>query len=197
MIASSLEEKTLLLIKPDGVLRGLCGAILSRFECTGLAIVGMKMVQVDRAQAERHYRDDPDWVANLGQKTLRTYRRHGKDPLAQLGTDDPQAIGQLIRAWLVEYVCSGPTVACVLQGPHAVEVARKLAGETMPLDAVPGTIRGDFSAVSAVTANELRTAVKNLVHASSSPDEAEREIAEWFEPKDLCAHRPAAWAAMY
>ncbi len=191
------EEKTLLLIKPDGVLRGFCGRILGRLEDAGLAIVGLKMVQVSKEQAQRHYKDEPQWVTNLGHKTLKTYAKHARDPVSELGTADPAVIGGYIRGWLIDYVTSGPTVACVLQGAHAVELVRKLAGETMPIDAAPGTIRGDFSSVSAIAANTLRSAVKNVIHASSDVDEARREIAEWFSPDELCSYRPASWAALY
>jgi len=187
----------LLLIKPDGVLRGLCGRILSRLEDAGLALAGLKMIQVTREQAELHYQDDPDWVANLGRKTLRTYAKQGKDPREELGTTDELEIGKMIREWLVSYVTSGPTVACVLQGAHAVEVVRKMAGETMPNEAAPGTIRGDFSTVSAIAANAMRTAVKNLIHASSDPAEAKREIAAWFSETELCTYRPLSWGGIY
>ncbi|MDP2872804.1 MAG: nucleoside-diphosphate kinase [Bacillota bacterium] len=191
------DERTLLLIKPDGVLRGLCGRIIARLEDAGLAVVGLKMVQVGKEQAQRHYMDDPQWVANLGHKTLRTYAKHGRDPVAELGTDDPATIGGYIRGWLIDYITSGPTVACVLQGAHAVELVRKLSGDTMPIDAAPGTIRGDFSSVSAIAANTLHTAVKNVVHSSSDVDEARREIAEWFSPAEICVHRPVSWSAIY
>lgn len=191
------DERTLLLIKPDGVMRGLCGRIIARLEDAGLAVVALKMVQVGREQAERHYKNDPQWVVNLGHKTLRTYAKHGRDPIMELGTDDPATIGGYIRGWLIDYVTSGPTVACVLQGAHAVELVRKLAGDTMPIDAAPGTIRGDFSSVSAIAANTLHTAVKNVVHSSSDVEEAKREIAEWFAPGELCSYRPAAWSVLY
>jgi len=194
---AEIAEQTLLLIKPDGVLRGLCGEILGRLERAGLAIVGLKMVHVTKEQAERHYSPDPDWLGSLGHKTLRSYAAHGRDAVSELGTDDPHAIGRMIRSWLVEYMVAGPTVACALEGPHAVQVVRKLTGETMPLDAAPGTIRGDLATTSAVVSNVLRGAVRNLVHASSSPDEARREIATWFGPDEICGHEPASWQAVY
>jgi nucleoside-diphosphate kinase len=197
MSASNIRERTLLLIKPDGVLRGLCGEILARLERAGLAIIGLKMLQVEREQAERHYSPDPEWLANLGRKTLAAYAKHDRDPIAELGTTDPRAIGDMIRAWLVEYMVQAPLVACVVEGALAVQSVRKLAGETMPADAAPGTIRGDFSTTSAVATNSLRAAVRNLVHTSSSPEEAEREIGTWFRPEELCTYTSTTWAAMY
>lgn len=197
MTATGINERTLLLVKPDGVLRGLIGEILGRFERVGLAVIGLKLISIPREQAEQHYAEDPVWLVNLGGKTLKTYKKHGHDPLAELGTDDPATIGRMIRGWLIEYLITAPVVACVLQGPHAVEVVRKLAGETMPSDAAPGTIRGDFSTASAVAANSLRTAVRNVVHASSSVEEAEREIATWFEPIEISTYQPLTWTAQW
>jgi nucleoside-diphosphate kinase len=192
-----IRERTLMLVKPDGVLRGLCGEILARFERAGLAIVGLKMVQVSREQAERHYAADPEWLATLGQKTLKAYERHQRDPVSELGTTDPLSIGHIIRGWLVDYITQAPLVACVLEGSLAVATVRKLAGDTMPADAMPGTIRGDYSTTSAVVTNRLQAAVRNLVHASSSRDEAEREIATWFLPHELCQYTPASWTAVF
>jgi len=197
MSGGGIRERTLILIKPDGVLRGLCGEILSRLEKCGLSIVGLKMLQVGREQAERHYSPDPEWLANLGHKTLAAYTAHGRDPLPDLGTTEPLVIGEMSRGWLIDYMIQAPLVACVVEGVLAVSSVRKLAGATMPADAAPGTIRGDFSTTSAVATNSLRAAVRNLVHASSSADEAEREIATWFEPHELCRYTPAAWVAMY
>ena len=197
MTASGIDERTLLLIKPDGVLRGLCGEIIGRLERAGLAIIGLKMIQVSKQRAERHYSDDPAWLESLGKKTLKTYVKHSRDPIVEMGTADPLTIGTIIRGWLISYMTSAPIVACVAQGPHVIDVVRKLAGETMPSDAAPGSIRGDFATVSAVAANSLHIAVRNIIHASSSEDEAEREIATWFKPDELCPHRPVAWTAIY
>lgn len=194
---SGLRERTLVLIKPDGVLRGLCGEVLSRFERAGLSIVGLKMVQVPRQQAEFHYAAETGWLTSLGQKTLQVYGRHGRDPAAELGTGDPLAIGRIIRGWLIDYITQGPLVACVLEGALAVSTVRKLTGDTMPADALPGTIRGDLSTTSAAVANTLEAAVHNLVHASSSVAEAQREIEAWFGPHELCEYTPASWSAVY
>lgn len=197
LTATGIEERTLLLVKPDGVLRGLCGEIIGRLERAGLALVGLKMVQVTKERAEEHYSDDPAWLESLGGKTLRTYVKHSLDPIVEMGTDKAGEIGAIIRGWLIEYMTCGPTVACVLQGPHAIAVVRKLCGETMPSDSAPGSIRGDFATISAVSANRLHIAVRNIVHASSSEDEAEREIATWFRPDEICPHRPVSWIAIY
>lgn len=194
---SGIDERTLLLIKPDGVVRGLCGEIIGRLERAGLAIIGLKMVRVSRERAEAHYADDPVWLTALGSKTLRTYTKHERDPIVEMGTADALTIGRIIRGWLIDYMISAPIVACVVQGPHVIDVVRKLAGDTMPSDAAAGSIRGDFATVSAVAANSLQIAVRNIVHASSSADEAEREIETWFHADELCPHRPLAWTAIY
>jgi len=197
LTSNGIDERTLLLIKPDGVMRGLCGEIIGRLERTGLAIIGLKMIQVSKERAEEHYSDDQEWLTSVGNKTLKTYVKHDRDPIVEMGTADPLAIGRIIRGWLIEYMTSAPIVACVAQGPHVIDVVRKLAGETMPSDAAPGSIRGDFATISAVAANSLHIAVRNLIHASSSEEEAEREIATWFEPGELCPNRPMAWTANY
>ena len=197
MTATGIDERTLLLIKPDGVIRGLCGEIIGRLERAGLAIVGLKMIQVSPERAEEHYSSDPAYLTALGGKTLKTYVKHERDPMVEMGTADPFEIGTIIRGWLIAYMTSAPIVALVAQGPHVVDVVRKLAGETMPSDSAPGSIRGDFATISAVAANQLHIAVRNIVHASSSVEEAEREIATWFKPEELCPHRPVSWSAIY
>lgn len=192
-----LAERTVVLIKPDGVKRGIVGRVLTRFEEVGLKIVALKLVQVSREHAENHYPNTPEWVNGMGEKTLQTYRDQGKDPLQEIGTDDATEIGNMIKAWNVEYLTSGPLVAVVLEGAHAISVVRKMCGFTLPAFADPGTIRGDFSITSPVVAFELKRAVRNLVHASSDPDEVAHEMKHWFSEDELCSYETAAESVMF
>jgi len=190
-------ERTLVLVKPDGVKRGLVGRILSRFEEPGLKIVGLKLVRPSREHVESHYPNTPEWIQGMGEKTLQTYREQGKDPIQEIGTDDPMKIGNMIKGWNVDYLASGPLVALVVEGAHAISVVRKICGFTLPAFADPGTIRGDFSITSPIVANELKRAVRNLVHASSDPEEASYEINHWFSEGELCPYESAAENVMF
>src|SRR3989339_1028267 len=143
-------QRTLVLIKPEGVKRHLVGKIISRFEDAGLKIIGMKQVWVDKEFAKKHYTED---IAE---------RR-----------------GTKVREMLLDYIIEGPVVAFVLEGVNAIENVRKIVGGTEPKSAPPGTIRGDFAHVSYKYADERGIGIFNLIHASATPDEAEVEINVW------------------
>jgi len=174
------EERTYLMIKPDGVRKGLIGEIISRIEQRDLKIVALQMFQPTVDQIDNHYPKDEAWIRRLGGKTVNTYNKYGFDPKQEVGTADELEIGQMVRGWLVKYMTSAPLVKMVIQGTHAVDVVRKIVGPTIPSTAEMGTIRGDFSIDSPVLANKEKRAVMNLVHASETPEEAEHEIAHWF-----------------
>ena len=174
------EEQTFLLIKPDGVRKGLVGEVLKRIEQRDLKIVALEMFVASREQVDDHYPKDPAWIHRLGEKSLATYHKFGLDAAAELGTDDPDEIGKMVRRWLVDYMVSAPLVRMIVQGIHAVDMVRKICGPTMPYVADMGTIRGDFSADSPAIANSEKRAVMNLVHASETPEEAAHEIEFWF-----------------
>jgi len=183
-------EKTLVVLKPDAVLRGLSAEILARFEKAGLKLVGAKMVSVTKELAEKHYPVDREelWTG-IGDKTLEHYKEMKADAKELLGTDDPKKIGEMVRVWLLEYITSGPVLAVVLEGPHAVELVRKICGHTLPLKSPAGTIRGDYSYDSSYLANQAKRAIKNLLHASGSKEEADYEIPLWFEPSELVKYK--------
>lgn len=145
-------EQTLVLIKPDGVERGLVGTILSRFENVGLKIIGMKLVVIDKTFSKKHY------------------AAHVSKPFYK---------------GLEEFIVSGPVVALVLEGIEAVETVRKMVGPTEPKAALPGTIRGDFAHHSYGYADKKGIAIKNLIHASGSKEDAKTEVPLWFSEKEL------------
>jgi nucleoside-diphosphate kinase len=185
MISRYREEKTFLLIKPDGVRRGLTGEIIRRLEQRNLKIIALDMVMPSRDKFDEHYPKGETWISRLGEKTLSTYEKYGIDPIEELGTDKKEEIGKMVRGWLMDFMTSGPVVKMVVQGVHAIDMVRKIAGDTMPAKAEMGTIRGDFSIDSPASANSEKRAVHNLVHASETSEEAEHEIGYWFDNHEL------------
>lgn len=149
-------QKTLALIKPDGVERGLTGEIIHRFERKGLKIAGMKMLWVDKDMAMQHYDEE------LAKRK-----------------------GEHIRKSMIDLITSGPVIAMVLEGVEAIENVRTLVGDTEPKSAKPGTIRGDFSPISYRYADSKQVGIKNTIHASANEQDAEREIKLWFTKKEL------------
>ncbi|MCE9628950.1 MAG: nucleoside-diphosphate kinase [Candidatus Vogelbacteria bacterium] len=174
------EEKTFVMVKPDGVRKGLIGEIIKRFEQRDLKVVAMDMFQPTYEQIDGHYPKDEAWIARLGTKTLANLEKYGIDPQAEYGTDDNLQIGQNIRQWLVEYMTSAPLVKMVIEGTHAIDMVRKIVGPSSPYLAELGTIRGDFSVDSPLIANREHRVMMNLVHASENQQEAEHEIKHWF-----------------
>ena len=177
---SPKEEKTVLIVKPDGVKRGLVGEVIKRIESRGLKIIALKMIEVSEEHAREHYPNTEPWLRGMGEKTLDNYKQYGKDAVKEIGTDDPLEIGKMVAKWNVDFLTSGPMVAMVIQGIHAIDMVRKIAGPTMPYLADMGTLRGDFSNDSPAVANSEKRAIMNLLHASETPDEAKHEIKHWF-----------------
>lgn len=185
-------EQTVVLVKPDGVKRGLVGEVMRRLERAGLKIIALKMVWPKEELLRKHYRSEDDkYLRTLGEKTLKTYKQYGKDAKKDLGTDEPFQLGTMIIKWLTDYVSSGPVVAVLLEGRHAVDNVKSLAGPTMPVAAAPGTIRGDFATDSAAYANQERRGVANIVHVSGSVEEANFEKTLWFTPSEIHEYKRA------
>ncbi|MFA6512323.1 MAG: nucleoside-diphosphate kinase [Patescibacteria group bacterium] len=192
------KERTVVLIKPDGVMRGLSGEIINRFEKTGLKIIALKMVWIDREMAGKHYPDSrTELLTGMGEKTLKTYEKYGKDANEELGTMDPTEIGRMVNKWNMEFLSSGPVVAMILEGLHAIDNVRMIAGNTLPAFAEPGTIRGDYSIDSPALANANKRAVRNMIHASGNPEEAQYEMELWFQEKDIHNYKRADEDAMF
>ncbi|MDE2213273.1 MAG: nucleoside-diphosphate kinase [Patescibacteria group bacterium] len=182
-MATPKEERTFVLIKPDGVRKGLVGEIIKRFEQRDLKVVALEMFEASRAEMDNHYPKDEGWIRRLGEKTTATYAKYGQDVKKDFGTSDLIKIGKTVRTWLMDFMSSAPMVKMIVQGVHAVDMVRKIVGPTMPYLAEMGTVRGDYSNDSPVNANAERRAVYNLVHASETPQEAKYEIEHWFSKK--------------
>jgi len=151
-------ERTLVVFKPDAVQRGIVGEILSRFEKVGLKIVAMKMLSPDSDHFYHHYETIGKMVSRRGKDTFDT---------------------------TVDAMGEGPVIAVALEGIEAVSLVRKMVGTTEPKEALPGTIRGDYSHISFAYANSKKLAVPNIIHASGDENEAKDEIAHWFEKSEL------------
>ena len=191
------EEKTVLLIKPDGVKRGLIGEIISRIEKRGLKIIALQMFWATKEQIDGHYPKDEKWIRRLGEKTLENYKKYGIDPMKELGTEDPLEIGKQVRGWLLDFMTSGPIVKMVIKGIHAISMVRKIVGPSMPAQAEMGTIRGDFSVDDATAANRDKRAIHNLVHASEIEEEARHELEFWFAPNEIYDYKRAEEDIMF
>ncbi len=179
------QEKTVVLIKPDGVKRGLVGEIISRIEKRGLKIVSLEMFQATKEQIDRHYPKDEEWISRIGKKTLKNFKDYEMDVKNEMGTEEPLEIGKQVRQWLISYLTSGPMAKIVVEGLHAINMVRKIAGTTMPSEADIGTIRGDFSVDDATAANRDKRAVYNILHVSETEKEADHELNFWFAAEDI------------
>lgn len=178
-------EQTFSMIKPDGVMRGLIGEIIKRFEQRGLKILALKMVHPTKEHVDGFYPKDPAWVRRLGEKTIGTFVEYNLDPVKELGSDDPEKIGKEVRDMLVSFISSGPVVAMVIEGIHSITVVRKLVGATLPVFAEPGTVRGDYSHDAPTAANMENRGIFNIIHASETKEEAAHEVKHWFKEGEL------------
>ena len=186
-----------MLVKPDGVKRGLVGECIKRIEQRGLKVIALKMILADEGIARGHYPGTKQWLQGMGEKTLESYAKYGKDPIGELGTKDALEIGTMIYGWNTDFLASGPMVALIVSGIHAVDMVRKIVGRTLPASAEMGTIRGDFSVDSPVLANADRRAIRHIVHASGDLDEAMHEIKHWFSPADIHDYKRAEEDIMF
>ncbi len=185
-------ERTLVLIKPDGVYRALIGEIIKRFEQAGLKIVAMKMVKPTREIVEKHYYADKEWLESVGQKAKASYEKEGK-----VVKETPLEIGMRVRNTLLNYLTGKPVVAMVVEGNEAIFVVRKILGSTEPKSADPGSIRGSLSSDSYAFADSQGRSTRNLVHASGDKKDAEREISIWFSRDEIIEYKRADEEAMF
>jgi len=155
-----MKERTLVLIKPEGIMNAIVGKILTRFEDAGIKIIGIKMLWASEEKAGQHYTQD---IAD----------RHGED----------------VRNLLLKHIQEGPIIAIVFEGVDAISTTRKIVGSTYPNEASPGTIRGDFGHVSRDYANNEKIPVRNLIHASANKEDSDVEIPIWFSESDLHSYK--------
>jgi len=186
-------ERTLVIVKPDGVQRSLIGEIITRHERIGLKLVAVKMMVPTKEHVEKHYTLDPEWKRKAGEKAIGSYLKKGMTP----PSTDPVKVGEKVLGNLAKYLTSGPIIAMVWQGAHAVSIVRKIVGGTEPLSSDVGTIRGDYVLDSYHMSDTDGRAVRNLVHASGSVDEAENEINHWFEKAELHNYRLIQESILY
>ncbi|MBI4038370.1 nucleoside-diphosphate kinase [Candidatus Daviesbacteria bacterium] len=165
-----MVERTLIIIKPDGVAGGFTSEIIKRYEAVGLKVVKRKDMTAPNDLVEKHYPMDPQYLRSIGEKTIAAGQ--------QVKSAEDQ--GRKVVSWLRKFITSGPIVVLLLEGEDAVLVARKITGFTDPTTAEKGTIRGDLGTDSILQANQEGRPVYNLIHASGSPEEAEKEIKLWF-----------------
>lgn len=186
------QERTFVILKPDTVQRSLIGEIIKRFERTGLKCVAMKMFVADEARLLQHYNKDDAWFLKKGTRII-------EDLTAQGRLVDKESIeyGKDIIRTIVNYMVAAPVVAMVWEGNESVAVVTKLVGTTEPKTSDVGTIRGDFTVDSYGHSSYEDRAVRNLIHCSESPAEAEREIAIWFAEKEVMNYVTAQERIMY
>jgi len=170
-------EQTLVLIKPDGVLRGIVGEIIQRFERVGLKIVAIKMIQAPREILEKHYFKDDEWCKGVGENYKKNFG-------ADSGKNSIQ-IGRNVVEGLIMDMQVSPVIGIVLEGHNAVMTVKRLTGPTNISDAAPGTIRGDFSHDTFGLANVLNRPTLTIIHATDNPNESQKEIDFWFSPDEI------------
>jgi len=186
------SERTFVIVKPDGVQRGLVGEIVKRFERTGLKIVGMKLAMCAEEKVWKHYNKDDAWFLKKGTKIVEDRTAAGmtvdKEPI-EYGKD-------IIRA-LVKFMTAGPVVMMVIEGNQAIAIVKKLVGGTEPATSDVGTIRGDLTVDSYAIAAIDDRAVRNLIHCTDNPAEAQPEIDLWFAPEELIAYKTVGEQILY
>ncbi len=192
-MSHSSKERTFVMVKPDGIQRSLVGEMIKRFERVGLKLVAMKFGISNEEQIEQHYTLDPEWKQNVGTKAIESYKKKGQTP----PSDDPIAVGDTVVAGLKKYMTSGPMLMMAWQGAHSVELVRKLVGGTEPRSSDVGTIRGDFVLDSYELADLDGRAIRNLIHASGSVEEAKQELAHWFNEDELVDYRLVQEGILY
>ena len=185
------KQRALLIIKPDGVQRGLIGKIISRFERVGLTIIGLKFMWATKEQITAHYPETDAWFKKVGERTLTNYAKKGLDAKKVFNTDDPVMIGKTVKSWLVNYMQESPLFFTVVESYDVIEIVRKLSGNTIPLLAAPGTIRGDFSHDTIDLANKQSRPLRNIIHASDTVEDGEKEVGLWFNPEELFVYNRA------
>lgn len=180
------DERTLLVIKPDGVKKGLVSEIIRRIKEAGLRIVVQKTVRPSRKFIEEFLGNDKEWLIGMGRKAIANFTQAKIDLYPTFGTGNSFKIGRIVREWLITFWLSGDVVPMIVSGPDAIARVREIIGDTIPKNAKPGTIRHDFAPLEEpIIANKEYRCMHNIVHASGNPDEAKKEINIWFKPEEI------------
>ena len=191
------KQKALIIIKPDGVQRGLIGKIITRFEQVGLKIIGLKFIWATEKQVVTHYPETDAWFKKVGERTLINYAKKGLDVKKVFNTDDAIQIGRTVKKWLIKYFQESPVLIMALESYDCIEIVRKLSGNTIPVLANPGTIRGDFSHDTIDLANEQNRPLRNIIHASDTVEDGEKEVNLWFTKEELFNYETVGEKFMY
>ncbi|MFM2340285.1 MAG: hypothetical protein RLZZ360_921 [Candidatus Parcubacteria bacterium] len=186
------QERTFVILKPDTVQRSLIGEVIKRFERTGLKCTAMKMFMADEARLLEHYNKDDAWFLKKGTRIVEDLKAQGR-PVEKEAIE----YGKDIIRTIVHYMEAAPVVAMVWEGNASVAVITKLVGTTEPTTSDVGTIRGDYTVDSYSHSSYEDRAVRNLIHCSESPEEAEREIALWFAEDEIMKYTTAQERIMY
>ncbi|MDO8538634.1 MAG: nucleoside-diphosphate kinase [archaeon] len=185
-------ERTLILIKHDGIQRSLVGEILKRFEQRGMKIIGMKMVLPTKEMALNHYVMTDAWIEKLGNNTRSAAKSKGIEL-----KETNREIAERVRQWNIDYLTEGPIIALAFEGFHAIEIGRKLVGHAEARQAQIGTIRGDFTVESYEMADSKQRTIRSIVHASGNLEEATNELSLWFSAKELHEYERLDWKIMH
>lgn len=185
-------ERTLILIKHDGMQRGLVGEIVGRFERKGLKIAAMKMLHPTEELADKHYVMTEAWIKKLAGLT----RKAADEKNEKIDMTDEEIAGR-VKGWNMKYLTEGPIIAIVFEGYHAIEIGRKISGPAEPRSAPLGTVRGDFSVDSYDMADVLQRPTRNLMHASGNKEEADNEIPLWFSESEIFDYEKEDWKVMH
>ncbi len=186
------QERTFVILKPDTVQRSLMGEVIKRFEQTGLKCTAIKMMVPQEAQLLSHYNKDDEWFLKKGARIVEDMNAQGRAV-----TKEPIEYGKDIIRTIVKYMTAAPVVAMVWEGNESVAVVTKLVGTTEPKTSDVGTIRGDYTVDSYSHSSYENRSVRNLIHCSESPAEAEREIAIWFTESEIMNYTTAQERIMY
>ncbi len=174
------NEKVFVMLKPDCMMRGLAGQVISMFERVGLKIVDMKLINATREQAEKHYPSTDAWLESVGNKSLVFYKENNLNPVDFFTDISAKGVGIEIKNRLIDYLTMGPMVGIVFVGYDAIKIARKVAGVTIPTNAEMGSIRGMYSMDNPVSSAMEKRCIYNLCHVSDSPEAVEDEMKIWL-----------------
>ena len=189
------KERTLVIIKPDGIQRSLVGEIVRRYERTGLKLIAMKMLVATEEMAIKHYYEvgGDAWLEEVGRKARASYEKKG----LQSPYPDNMSNGRAVMESNAKYLSAGPVVAMIWQGNQACALVRKITGGTEPLTADVGSIRSDYTLDTFALADVDQRSVRNLLHASGNSEEAEKEIPIWFAGNEILEYKHIQDAILY